>query len=509
MLAIALLLFAALSMPAGAAEPQGLHQMTAAMHVHTNVSTGTLSLDEVAAEAERLGLDAVVLSDNLVLRYEYGLFPLRGVFRRWVNFPSVLDFGIERYLNEVKAVQARHPHVLLVPGVEVAPHYHWSGSLFNRNLTMHDSQKNLLVLGLQRADDFLGLPVAGLPGAYQYGWGSTLNVMPVLLLVPTLWLWRKGGASLVVLEGVAHRYRAFALILGGLTMILLLNAWPFAQPAYSIYDERSSYQPYQSFIDGVSAHGGVAIWSMPEARDFNRHTVGPFTITVKTDPYPEALILTAGYTAFGGLYEDTRKAINPGGIWDQAIQLYLSGERPIPPFLTGESAYHGPGQADPKNDKLLDRVLTVLRVRERTPAGLIEAIRTGRLYAVEQTKREFGLRLDTFRVECDGGSRGAESGEMLDPEGARDLAVRVAVSASDERAHPLSVNIIRSGQVVAKLTGETPFTQVFEDAAVPPGQWHAYRIVVRGDRESGELLSNPVFVGPVPAPEPPAAEGKS
>lgn len=476
--------------------PQPFVPLIATFHVHSTASTGSLTLDQLAERAERLGLDAVVLSDNLVLRYEYGLFPLRGVLKRTMSFPSVLDYGLERFLGGVGEAQARHPRVLLVPGFEVAPHYYWTGSLPGGNLTMHNSQKNLLVLGLRGAEEYTSLPVLGNTGSYRYGWTSGLNLAPVLLFVPAAWLWRRSvyHETRVGMTTYTVRKRRHlpALLLSAVALFLLLNAWPFGQPVFSAYDDRLEYQPYQGLIDAVIARGGVVLWSMPEAIDFNVYSFGPLgKVTVKTDRYPEALMLTRGYTGFGGVYQDTRTVTHPGGIWDQLLGLYLTGQRAAPPFITGEVAFHGPG-----HDTLeLDQVLTVFRVRERTAAGVAEAIRTGRLYGVVQARKEFGLRLDTFRVECDGGTRGVESGETLDPEGARDVAVRMLVSATDQGRHPVSVTIVRSGQVVARLSGETPFEQRFVDDSLPPGRWHAYRVEVRGD---GEILSNPIFVGPVP-----------
>jgi len=474
----------------------GLRPLVATVHVHSHVSTGSLSLDQLAERAEQLGIEAVVLTDNFVLRYEYGLPPLRGVLKRTYTLPSVLEYGVQRFLQEVTTAQARHPRVLLVPGVEVAPHYYWTGSLTGGNLTMHNSQKNLLVLGLRSAEEYASLPVSGNPGSYRYGWMSGLNLSPVLLLVPAAWLWRRPVLRQarvgVTMYTVEKRRRLPALVLSVVALVLLLNAWPFGQPVFSAYDDRLEYQPYQALIDAVAARGGVVLWSMPEAIDFNVFSFGPLgKVTVKTDRYPEALMLTKGYTGFGGVYQDTRTVTQPGGIWDQVLGLYLTGQRAVPPFITGEIAFHGPG-----HDTLeLDQVLTVLRVRERTPEGLADAVRSGRLYGVVQTRKDFGLRLDLFRVECEGGARGAESGETLDPEGARDVAVQVAVSATDQGRHPVSVTIVRSGEVVARLSGETPFQRRFTDDGLPPGRWHAYRVEVRGD---GEILSNPIFVGPVP-----------
>jgi hypothetical protein len=477
------LMFTGLAWGADMGETE-LRPLVAAVHVHTSVSTGSLSPEQVVEQAEKLGLDAVLLSDNFVLRYEYGMFPLRGVFRKTVSLPSLLEHGVERYLAELAAVQARHQRVLLIPGIEVAPHYHWTGSLVDRNLTMHNAQKNLLVFGLVQPEDYAALPVAGNSSSYRYSWTSALSLTPGLLFVPAVWLWRRRSYR-TRLVGVVP-----ALVLAGLALLLLLNASPFGQPVFGIYESGLGYRPYQALIDTVLERGGTVVWSMPEAHDFHVYAYGPLgQVTIKTNPHPEALLFTTGYTAFGGLYEDTRPATRPGGIWDQVIGLYLNGHRANPPYATGELAFHGPGH----DTKALDRVLTVFWVRERTAAGVTEAMRAGRMYGVEQYRKEFGLRLESFRVECQGGSRGAGPGDTLDPQGAQDLTVHLSVSATDHGAHPIKVTIIRSGQVVARLVGETPFDHRFVDERVLSNERMAYRVEIRGD---GEILSNPIFVRP-------------
>ena len=76
------------------------------------------------------------------------------------------------------------------------------------------------------------------------------------------------------------------------------------------------------FIEAVTARGGLVVWSMPEARDFHRYSFGPLVeVTVKTEPYADALMLTTGYHGFGGVYQDTRSATKPGGVWDQTLAL--------------------------------------------------------------------------------------------------------------------------------------------------------------------------------------------
>ncbi len=381
--------------------PQGWIPLVAAVHVHSTASTGSLSVDALAERAERLGLDAMMLTDNFALEYEYGLYPLDGVLRRTVSFPSLLRYGLARYLDEIAAAQARHPKVLLIPGAEVAPHYYWSGSVLRGDLTMHDSQKNLLVVGLSDSEDYATLPAIGNTASYRYDGRTALCLAPVALFVPAAWLWH-GRSSVAGRRGRSGRgwlaRRIGSLLLTGAALLLLFNAWPFSRPIFSAYDERLGYRPYQAVIDMVNGRGGLALWSMPEARDFRTYSFGRLgSVIVKTDPYPEALMLTQGYAGFGGLYQEARMATDPGGLWDQLIQLYASGQRSTPPVLVGETAFHGPDQAG----KELDQVVTVLWVRDRTVAGVLDALRRGRAYAVE--------RISTRRVPRGRPGRGADS----------------------------------------------------------------------------------------------------
>jgi len=497
-LTVILCLLALPARPAPAAQPDAGIPLVASFHVHSTVSTGDLTLEQVAQKAEALGLDAVVLTENFVLRYEYGLSPLRGLVKRTVSLPSVLDYGVERFLADVAAAQARHPTVLLVPGIEVTPHYYWTGSLFDRDLTMHNSQKNILVFGLARPEDYAALPVNGNPGSYRYDWTSAAGMLPALLFVPAAWLWRKRSYRTARVGMTpyreARRHRTSAVILALAAVVLLANAWPPGEPVFSAYDDHLGYKPYQAFLQAAAARGAVTVWSMPEARDFNVFSFGPLGgVTVKTDPYPEALAMTTGYTAFGGLYQDTRKVTLPGDLWDQLLTQYLERRIGQPPFAVGEIAFHGLN----RDTRELDQVVTVFQVRSKTLAGLLEATRSGRMYAVGQYKKGQGLRLEAFRAEIEGGVRTAGAGESLDPQGARDLALHVKVTAADQGMHPVSVTVIRSGEVATTLTGVTPFEQAIADPGAPPGLWNAYRIQVNGD--GSELLSNPIFVGPVPA----------
>jgi hypothetical protein len=471
------------------------HPMVAAVHVHSTASTGTLTLEALAERAERLGIDAILLTENLVLRYEYGLRPFEQSVKVQRSFPSLAMYGIGRYLREVAAVQARHPTVLLIPGVEVAPHYYWTGSLFGRNLTMHDAQRNLLIFGLMNEAAYRTLPALGNEESYGTDRRWFAGLLPVLLFGSAIWMGYPRSRSGLVNHTANRRSGVtigLALLMMVVSGILLYNAWPLREPAFSQYDEDLGFRPYQALIGRVALQGAVALWSLPEAKDFRTVSFGPLgTVTIKTDPHPDALMLTEGYAGFGGLYQEARSAQVPGGIWDQLINLYQTKQRPQRPAMVGEIAFHSPDHAE----KELDQVLTVLWVQQRTPEGILDALRQGRAYAVERYAKGFRLQLDEFQINTDSSPFRTTVGSVVRRIGAEPVRILVRLSATDQAAHPVTLRVIRSGQVLATNKGRTPLEFQMTDETITPDQPAAYRLEAAGGGV-GELLSNPIYIEP-------------
>ena len=480
-------------LPGGATDaPSPWRPVTAAFHVHG--VTGNESFDTLAAQAKAAGIEAIFLTDNYLLRYEYGLFPFRGLIRRTHELPSVLQIGVDRFLAGVQEAGLRHPEVLFIPGVEVVPHYYWTGSLLSRDLTMHDSQKNVLVLGLPAADDYQRLPAAGNYAAYEYGWGTFLWLWPVLLIPPAIWLMNrwvdrkvKVGWTFMIVRSRRLAPAVALLVVAGL---LLINNYPFGTPHYDTYSDGSGLRPHQDLIDYVRQRGGLTIWSMPEARDFNRFDFGRLgTVTVKTEPYPEALLTTSGYTGFGALYQDTITVTDPGGVWDAVLTAYAEGPRRdvLPPWGFGEIAYRGPDSGG----KHLYQVDTVLLVKERTPSALLDAMAKGRMYARFRDK-EYALVLDDFALVPESTGAAMISGQTLQVPPSSPVRVRIAVSTTDGRPHQTTVRVIRSGQVLSATTETLPFTLVLQDAAPAAGRTAYYRLMI-GSRDH-QIVTNPIFV---------------
>ena len=130
------------------------------VHVHTDLSTGEFELEELVRTAARQGIGALLLAENYLARVEYGLPPFRALTAMAHEERSVHG-RLHGYLERVARIRAQFPQVLILPGVEVMPHYFWTGSALALHLHLHDTQKNLLVFGIEDAGALRELPAAG------------------------------------------------------------------------------------------------------------------------------------------------------------------------------------------------------------------------------------------------------------------------------------------------------------------------------------------------------------
>ena len=462
---------------------EGLERLPAVLHLHSDLSTGDFALEQLTAMAEKQGIGALLLTENYLLRVEYGLPPFRALTRAVREERSVLDLGIDRYLTRVSQARAANPRVLIVPGVEVLPHYYWTGSPLALDMEVHETQKNILVFGLDNAA-LRALPVTG-NRIGGFGWSSVLDALPGILLVPGVYLvtlkrrtLKKLGRVVVVVK--QRRWLAGSLLCA-VAVIALVRGWPFAVDPYPPYRDLG-LEPHQDLIDYVDRLGGATVWSFPEARDAGEQWVGPVKVSWFTPPYPDDLMRTARYTAFGAVYEDTTRLDRPGGSWDRLLGQFAAGDRSRPAWAVGESGFHGFTAG-----KTLGKVRSVFLVEERTERGVLDALKRGRLYAVEQ-EGGVELVLAEFSVRI-GPSAAGISGDVLRAPEAAQVEVTVAVESTGPPTRDVRVTLVRNGAVVRAWTGPPPFRTVHRD--IFDGSPTFYRLDVRGP---GRLLSNPIFV---------------
>ena len=465
---------------------QELTALPAAVHLHSDLSTGQYALEELAEMAERQGLGALLISENYLNRVDYGLPPFRALTRVSQESPSVRG-RLAEFRERVSRSRAARPGVLVVPGVEIMPHYRWSGSPLAFELSLADTQKNMLAFGLTDPAVLAGIPAIGNDAGGEYSVQSLLDALPIVLVIPGVLLFfvkrrrrvRVGAAVMLV----GRRQWAPATILCAIAVTTLVRGWPFTATPYSAYADYGA-APYQAVIDYVEGHGGVTMWSFPEASDRGTQSVGPVRVSWSTEPYPDELLRTFRYTAFGALYEETTRVERPGGGWDRLLAQYAAGERSRPAWGVGESGYH-----DSNAGKQLGRVQTVFLVRERTEAGVLEALRAGRLYARLRTPKTT-LALAEFGVQTE--SARAIAGETLRPAAGATLTVSVAVEAGGLPATDLKVVLVKDGTIAEAWTGGTPFRGTHRESW--DGRPAVFRLEARG--AGGRVLSSPIFVRP-------------
>src|SRR5437867_1676337 len=479
--ALAWLATAVAPAPSRAAEPY--ERLAALLHVHSDLSTGEFPLEGRTDMAGRQGLGAVLLSENYLNRVEYSLPPFRALTR--VTYESRSVHGrLDGYLARVAQARAARPRVLVLPGVEVMPHYFWTGSPFSLAMTLHGTQKNLLVWGLDRRA-LAALPVIGNAREGVRGLQTALDLLPAVLVVPGVLLLARPRARRQQLGTavVVVRRRAWVpgVILCALGVTAVVRAWPLTQPVHPAWADAGS-APYQDLIDYVDRAGGVSVWSLPEAQDFGEQAVGPVRVSWATESYPDDLMKTFGYTAFGAIYEDTTRVERPGELWDRLLGEYAAGQRTRVPWVVAESAFH-----EHSAGKRVGPVQTVFLVREHSEAGLLQAFRAGRMYAL-QRGRDTGLALTEFAAAAAGAT--AISGETLRAAAGAPLEVSVAI-AGEPRAADVRVTLVRNGSVIAAWSGPTPFRGTHRET------WDGRPAVFRLDARAGgggRLLRNPIFV---------------
>jgi hypothetical protein len=460
--------------PVRAAEGTDGVELSAVIHVHSTVSSGRYTLEELVEKARRLGVDVLVPTDHDRVALEYGLPPFRRLLKLKRENPSVLRSGPERYLDEIASLNAVQESVRVVPGVQSSPFYHWSGSPWRGNLTAHDYHKELLLVGMQDPEDYRRLPIlhngfSPSPLAAQIpAFAATAAGFLIAAVFFLCWRGRlKQGAALLALIGVAA----------------MIDRHPFSDSRFDPYHGNQGIAPYQQVIDHAQRRGGLVFWAHPESNyPVAGVPMGP--VTLVTDHYSEDLSRAHGYTGFAALYGDTSTITEPGALWDRILNQYARGERAEPVWGIAEADFHE--EADGME---LDTFQTVIRSRSKAVSDVVEALGRGRCYAVRKG-RGYRLVLASFEVRDPQTGRAASAGDEIAVTGPP--RVMLALDASDGNSRRVTVDLVRGGDLIRRIEGELPLEVEFADIEHWEGRSY-YRLEARGAEDSS-LISNPIFV---------------
>jgi len=461
--------------------------------VNSDISSGTATVEEIATQAEAAGMDFVVFSDQLLVRAEYGLPPFRRTLRVAREQPSVIRYGVERYLGRLNRLQLEHPGLVVIPGVDVAPAFWWSGQPWRGNLTAHQFSQQLTVFGPGDAAFYRELPVMF---NRRLGWrfpGSLLGLLPLLLSVLG-WLWWRAPAPVYYEDRQGNSYsrpcrlrRVCGIIMLGGGILWTVENRPFSVgPAWSPH-EPPGLAPFQAVCDHVREHGGDeagVIWAHPEIS--MRQTVSGAQLV--TMPYLDDVERTFGHNGLAGIYGDAFKAHLPGGPWDRLLLAYARGERQERPVVVGESDYHG-------QDRPLDCIQTVVRVAGLGRKAVLRALLSGQSYACFRQPERMLVLTEARVSAADGGS--ASLGEELEWDGTAQLGLEIAVNLEQKMAGKLPptarLTLVIDGDLVVEKALDLPARQTFLVALSHDDlQLHYVRFQIEGD--GGQIIANPIFV---------------
>lgn len=446
-------------------------QVAGLIDLRTTFSDGGQEPETLVRLARERGFRVVFINDHDRVAMEYGVLPWRHLLKIKKELNSINLTGKDGYLEAIRAVGRQYPDMVVIPGVETAPFYYWTGNPW-QGLTAHNWERHLLVMGLEPEEELAKLPI--LHNDFSLTFAAKRLPLALLFLATAL-------LGLFVLRW-AGPFRTHGIVLLVLGVAFAVDCVVFSSSPYDQYHGDQGVGPYQAVIDHVKARGGMTFWNHPETRS-GKGDKPP--IRVDTPPYPDMLLATSNYTGFAALYGDRITMTEPGKEWDHVLNDYCQGKRPNPAWGISAADYHEEGSAG----EALGNFPTVFLVRELSKDAILSALRNGKMYAVHGHYDKRWV-LAEFSVTDTASGRQGISGDEIILEGAP--VIKVAVQTIDETARKVQVRIIRGGKLIKTLGGETPFSSSFEDTSMATGGKTYYRMDVNG--EAGSLTANPIFV---------------
>ena len=468
-------------------------QLDTVADVKTNFSEGCASIKDIGNQSERLGIDAVIFGDYARNSIEFGAKPFERIFKNATEGPSVLGRGASGFISEVNDNDRQIKETILIPGVETIPFYFWSGSNYDKNLTAHNWDKHLMVIGLPTAQEYEQLPLqnSNLSSKYTDPLLKQFAILVFLFMV-----------------SVGPVYKGYARILTVPLMVLLLlltiNNHPFRSSPFDAYHGDQGMQPYQNMIDYANSNGAMVFWNhMEPISSIRKHG----TTSLATAPYPDDLLKTKNYTGFQVVGDHPIQQAEAGQQWDQVLMEYLQGQREQPVWGYGGNNY----LCEEQNGDRLGSVRTIVLVREKNRDTLLDAIRKGRMYSVRQVD-ENRLSLDEFIVEDQKTGQQATLGQELT---STDFpAVKIKLRSIKGGNKTARIQVIRNGVLVKQENVSLPYELTWRDVGNDQ-EGRAYYRIKASVNSMDHLVSNPIFVkfsdtpGDVVASLPPPTEQKT
>ncbi|MBW1999576.1 MAG: hypothetical protein JRJ29_16650 [Deltaproteobacteria bacterium] len=445
------------------------HQVPGLIDLRSSFSDGAHGIEELVRIARSRGFKVLFINDHDRISVSYGLPPFRRIVKYTREYPSIATHGTEKYLNAIRVAAAKYRDTIIIPGCITSPFYYWTGSWVRGNLTLREYDRKMLILNFEKPEDYEGIPSIGNDFSLRY----TKTLLPGvgLFLVPLVI-----GVIFLKWKG---RYRLMGIAIIIISALAIIDYNPFRGSLYHPYAGDQGIGPYQELINYVRERGGYSFWNYPEQRSGIRRQ-GP--IRVSTPPYPQVIHESQDYTGFAAIYGDRITLIDPGREWDRVLNEFCAGERRRAPWAISTADFHEEGRWGLK----LGAYPTTFLVREFSKKAILEALEKGRMYCSRSDGRKWP-RLDYFHVSSTDSGR-AYMGETLNASSSP--LIKFKVSYYPETPAPITILLIRGGELVETFTGRAPLEIEYVDRSVTPGKMTFYRIM-DGKKH---LTSNPIFV---------------
>jgi hypothetical protein len=178
--------------------------------------------------------------------------------------------------------------------------------------------------------------------------------------------------------------------------------------------------------------------------------------------------------------------IEPGREWDRVLGEYIQGKRKKPVWGYGANNY-----LCEDGGTELGEIRTIFLVRQKSRTDILDAMASGRMYAVRQTGDE-RISLDNFTVSDVLSGRQVGMGEELVSNDFPELKIKVRMTNGTEKSVRLS--IIRNGLEVKQMMIALPYELTWRDVDFDKSDGPVfYRLKVEADPKN-YLVSNPIFI---------------
>jgi hypothetical protein len=462
-------------------------QLPGAVHIDAlDTGEGQTSIAEAVSMVDQAGLGIAIITPHDQSVVEYGLPPLRNLLKVKISRESIQDFGVERFIENIRSTDEAVPGVITIDGAEAIPAYYWDRGVLSGLPTVRNLHKHMLIIGLPSAESYAQIPSITNGFPHEFGLFCVLSFWPAPVILIGLLMIIRARRHSVIDDPRSIKSGLLTAVIGGL---FFANSVPFCSP-FDVYHGDQGEKPYQAVIDYANEQGAMTFWAHPEVTNrIPQSTPWPASILAdsvifETSPYNSSLLNTTGYTGFAIFEAGMRVIGKPGGIWDQVLLEYCAGLRKKPIWAIAELDF----ELRPE-DHGVTTSQTVFQVKENSREGVLNAMRDGAMYA----RRAPGERLSvpSFTVSGSSGAPGAEMGGHVRL--AESPRILFHLKTATDRPQNLKILILRGSDVIRTVSTTRDTTVIFEDPVHSGSGTTYYRCIVMLN-EWPVLATNPIFV---------------